>query len=89
MKNKGFTMLELLVVIAVIGIVAALGFPTFMEQRDRARIKGREGTWCPISDGADQRDAGRQNVDRCRLIRLETSYSLIHAGADGRPGHGR
>ena len=83
MKNKGFTMLELLIVIAVIGIVAAMGFPTFMAQRDRARIK-RAGR-----DMVSHFQMARINAmrdGRTWVVSFDTAqnkYSLIHAGNDG------
>ena len=82
MKNKGFTMLELLIVIAVIGITAAMGFPTFMAQRDQARIK-RAGR-----DLVSHFQMARINAmrdGRIWVIVFDTTgntYKLVDTGAD-------
>jgi prepilin-type N-terminal cleavage/methylation domain-containing protein len=37
LKNKGFTLVELMVVIVVVGILAAMAIPNLMNMKDRAR----------------------------------------------------
>ena len=82
MNNNGLTMIEVLMVFAIVAIVAAMGFPTFMDQRDKARIKR----------------AGREMVSHFQMARInamrdgrtwavafdtgQNKYSLVHAGDD-------
>jgi type IV fimbrial biogenesis protein FimT len=40
MNRKGFTLLELIIVVALIGIVATLAAPSFNDSLARMRLKG-------------------------------------------------
>lgn len=40
MKNKGFTLMELTIVLAILAIIAAILIPSFMITGDRARLRG-------------------------------------------------
>lgn len=39
-RNQGFTLIEILLVLAIIGIISAIAIPTYLNQRRRARVIG-------------------------------------------------
>ena len=39
-RNKGFTVLELMIVMAIFGLLAAVMTPSFLEWRDRTKVSG-------------------------------------------------
>jgi type IV fimbrial biogenesis protein FimT len=39
-RNKGFSLVELMIVIAILGVLAAVITPSFLSWRDRSKVKG-------------------------------------------------
>lgn len=67
-NNKGFTLAELLIVIAIIAILIAIAIPVFAGQLDNARIQ---------TDHANMRSA-------YAMAQVATLEGVIYTGSDGK-----
>src|SRR5690554_7773304 len=68
--EKGFTLLELMIVVAVVGILAAIAYPSYM---DSVRKSNRADAKAALNDAAQQ-------MQRCYT--LNSSYSGCESNVD-------
>jgi prepilin-type N-terminal cleavage/methylation domain-containing protein len=79
MNKKGFTLVEIMIVVAIIGLLAAIGIPSF----SKARSNSREKTCLNnqrIIDAAKEQDALENNLDAGEAAANYLDY--IKGGAD-------
>ena len=60
-KSQGFTLVEIMIVVAIIGIVIAIAVPGFIKARSQSRIKSCQENLTKI-DGSKEQYALEQNV---------------------------
>ena len=54
MNKKGFTLVEIMIVVAIIGLLAAIGIPSFTKARDNSRAKSCINNLRMIAAGGEQ-----------------------------------
>ena len=77
--KKGFTLVEIMIVVAIIGIIIAIAVPAFLRARENARGRACQENLTKI-DGAkeqyalEQRIANGATIDFASLISGNTGY---------------
>jgi type IV fimbrial biogenesis protein FimT len=75
LRNKGFTLLELMIAIAILGVMAGVMAPSFLQWRDRTKVSGDAGNLRAAFETAKLR-AIKHNTNAIVVFPDNTSYQI-------------
>lgn len=84
MNKKGFTLVEIMIVVAIIGLLAAIGIPSFQKARDNSRAKACVNNLRMIAAGTEQ----YMMDNNATSATLDQSATYIKGGLPVCPGAG-
>ena len=87
MKKSGFTLVEIMIVVAIIGLLAAIAIPSFVKARNTSQQNACINNLRQIDSGKEQ-GAMANNIADGAAITTTIVESYIKGGAPSCPGGG-
>jgi Tfp pilus assembly protein FimT len=78
--NAGFTLVETMVIVAVIGILAGLTIPAFMNYLQRQKVQGARNEL--MADIAYARSLAIARRTTFRIVFTDNAYTIVQPGPD-------
>ncbi len=82
-KEKGFTLVELMVVIIILAVLTAIAIPSYMALRNRARIQATRSEMQNIGTAIAIYEADTSGFPATGLAALTSALETTPAGAEG------
>jgi prepilin-type N-terminal cleavage/methylation domain-containing protein len=73
-KKSGFTLVEIMIVVAIIGLLAAIAIPSFMNARTRSQTSACQNNLRQISGTKDQYALDNNNGTPASIAALVSTY---------------
>ena len=76
LREKGFTLVEIMIVVAIIAILSAIAIPNFMAARSKSRANACKANLRQIESAVEQyaMDNTKTDGDTCVMTNLVTTY---------------
>ena len=76
LKEKGFTLVEIMIVVAIIAILSAIAIPNFMAARSKSRANACKANLRQIESAIEQyaMDEAKTDGDTCIMTNLVPTY---------------
>lgn len=64
MKKKGFTLIETLICIAIVGIIVAIAYPNIVKNKEKGRVQSKRGDVVEVQQVKEQVRSSRISITK-------------------------
>lgn len=79
MNSKGFTIIELMIVVAIIGILAAIAYPSYLEHTERTRRVDAQGALSGLANAMERYYTANSTYEGAGAAGADTGAPSIYA----------